>query len=358
MSLNWSTAVFIGIISLGPITSAFLVLLVRYFKEKYKHDLYMAMGWFSILMWCVFWIFANLLLSEIIFIFCIYAVIPAAFLITFLVDHINRESVDPFKIFMVTAVSAVAIFATLEPNNVIKRMYPNGEQGLTYTGSILIGGSILFLLAGGMYIYYMAKIYYQAPKNLKSISSLSLLGSILVGFLSSVTTISSLIWIIPGLHMLVTTTGALLTAIAFTYEPRLAFILPFKVLRLTAIETKSGISIFSHIWNKLDTIDEHLLSGVLQSISLILNQALKKGNIREIQLEQATLILRRSEKFSVICVLITTKSSRSLRLALNSFARKFFTKFSQYFSNPHILNNFEAASDLIAEIFTFIPEYS
>ena len=76
-------------------------------------------------------------------------------------------------------------------------------------------------------------------------------------------------------------------------------------------------------------IDHDLFSGMFQGISLILNEAVGKGNVREIVLDEGILLIKRSKKHPVACVLIVSKSSKSLRQALNAFSEKFFKEFAE-----------------------------
>jgi hypothetical protein len=216
----------------------------------------------------------------------------------------------------------------------------------------------LFQLTCGSYLYYSLLIYRNAPKKLKSLSYLNVIAGFLFVVVVPITILLVNIVKISTLNLIPTGIAFLLVAIAFASQPKLAFILPFKALRLSVIETNSGISLFTHVWSKMDDlIDDQLFSGMLQGISQILNEALKKGEIRDINLEKATLMIKRSDEYSIACVLVATKSSRTLRHALNSFAERFFTKYAPYFSKPHNMDNFNSASELVEERFSFIPEY-
>ncbi|MHA1378999.1 MAG: hypothetical protein ACTSRG_11510 [Candidatus Helarchaeota archaeon] len=115
---------------------------------------------------------------------------------------------------------------------------------------------------------------------------------------------------------------------------------------------------FSYVWTKSEQpIDPMLFSGMMQAINQFVEDSVKKGNVREIHLDKAILILQRSDKYPVICVLIVTKSSHFMRHTLNIFAENFFEKFAAFFSQPNKISNFKPASNLIDEYFAFIPKY-
>jgi len=97
---------------------------------------------------------------------------------------------------------------------------------------------------------------------------------------------------------------------------------------------------------------------MLSGLSHFAKEALGKGNIREIHLDDAILIIQRSLQFPVACVLFANKSSPSLRAALNFFADQFFDDYSNYFlEEVQDLEVYESASNLVTEFFPFVPEY-
>ena len=196
------------------------------------------------------------------------------------------------------------------------------------------------------------------PKNLKSYAILCLTGAITLGLGPVIAVVIDLFVMIPGLDNLLMGIGALVTAFAFGKHPQLAFVLPSKALRLTVIETKGGTSLFNHTWSKMDDlIDDTLFSGMMHAISQFVEESLRKGDISEIIVKEATLIVERSKDFNIACVLIVTKSTASLRNALDCFAEQFFTEFSQFFSELHRVDHFKPAIKLIEECFPFVPEY-
>ncbi len=119
-------------------------------------------------------------------------------------------------------------------------------------------------LAAFIWFYYTLKIYINTPKQFQNYSLLNLIGGILIGI---VTPIIVTIGYNVGFatNMLLVSLGLLLSAISFTKEPKLAGILPFKVINLTVVDTETGLSIFSYDWNtKEHIINEDLFSNLLQ----------------------------------------------------------------------------------------------
>ena len=75
-----------------------------------------------------------------------------------------------------------------------------------------------------------------------------------------------------------------------------------------------------------------------------------------ILLENGVLVLQRTYKFSVACVLVATKSSQTLRHALDEFAEHFYERYSEHFDNPSEVSKFATAIELVEEHFGFVPE--
>ncbi|MFX0136447.1 MAG: hypothetical protein ACFFDN_22595, partial [Candidatus Hodarchaeota archaeon] len=216
----------------------------------------------------------------------------------------------------------------------------------------------LISFAGGSYFYTMLKIFLNSPKNLKKYSLINLFAGFICGIVPIIILITGLAWLIPGIFSIALAIGALFCSIAWALEPRLGFVLPFKAQRLTIIQTKSGAPLFTHVWAiKTKKVDDILFSGMLNAISSFVEETLESGNVQEVHLQQGILILRKSEEHPIVCVLVTDRSTRTLRDAFYSFADQFFKKFAKYATAAVNLKNFETAAELVENNFSFVPEY-
>jgi hypothetical protein len=299
-----------------------------------------------------------LFLSDTIQIIGLLCLIPIAFLNLLVLEFTSRESVDPVKIGIISALSALAISFSFSPDAIVEITYPNGELSLDWNGLFFVGMVLVVLFYCVAVLYWGSRIYRGSPHNLKKYSSLFLLACLIVGIGIPAVQVSGVENIIPGLDAVALAIGAIIFAFVFVKRPQLAYILPFKVLRLTIIDTASGIPLFTHTWGKMgDIVDETLFSGMVHGISSILNEALHRGNIRVIELDEATLILNRSPDFNAACILVTTKATPSLRAALRAFAEDFYAQFSPYLSTPNNVGPFAGASELVKKHFAFVPVY-
>ncbi|HME55451.1 MAG TPA: hypothetical protein VKM55_24800 [Candidatus Lokiarchaeia archaeon] len=145
---------------------------------------------------------------------------------------------------------------------------------------------------------------------------------------------------------------------AYSHEPKLIFVLPFTAIRLTVLETAGGIPLFTHTWNQQDKLaDEDLFSGVLQGVSMILQESLQSGDVQEIRVVEAIILAQRSPDYPVACILVATRPTRSLRDGLKLFADRFCCDFHDCFATPFNVTQFSGAEDLVTACFPHVPVY-
>jgi hypothetical protein len=276
-----------------------------------------------------------------------------------LADSFTRDTVDPIKMLALGIMSTIMFFISLEPNSIYIGTFPNGEPGIILSQNLTIAQGILTLLICAVFAYYPPQMHRAAPDSMKKYTRLAILS----GFMFSVVVPGSVFLrvsnYIPRLETYLAVLAMIPWTIALVKEPRLAFVLPFKVMRLIIFETEGGLPIYTKNWNGSESRDlkeETLFSSMLQGIGMILGEAVKKGAIREIQLTDAILLLHRSEKYPIACVLVATKSTKTLRHALNNFAEEFYITFSDKFDILSEPRRFDAADLLVEQHFAFVPE--
>ncbi len=93
--------------------------LFQFLKEKQRHLLLLALIWIINTAWCLTQALSILFLSKSLFILAVYLYIPLGFGLVLIFDAISRESVDPLKILLVTALSTAVIFTSFDPNAVV-----------------------------------------------------------------------------------------------------------------------------------------------------------------------------------------------------------------------------------------------
>jgi hypothetical protein len=101
---------------------------------------------------------------------------------------------------------------------------------------------------------------------------------------------------------------------------------------------------------------EDLVSAMFQGIILILRESLGRGDIQEINLENAIVIAQKSSTHPVFYILIATRTSKSLKNSLNSFIKHFEIKFSGILEMPINSGKFSAANEIVLDVFSHLPE--
>jgi hypothetical protein len=94
----------------------------------------------------------------------------------------------------------------------------------------------------------------------------------------------------------------------------------------------------------------------LQAVGSILDEILKKGVVREIQMDRAILLIQHDTKYPIASVLVTSKSSKSLRNGLRIFNEEFISRFYTDDIDSHEVSKFADADNLVEKIFEFVPK--
>jgi hypothetical protein len=314
------------------------------------------LGWIITTFYVFLGVLAVMLLVLELYAVTTWIFIVFGFFIILLVDAISRESIDPAKVGLWCVMVGMCIIWTIEPNQVQQVILPNGERSIAYTDTVQIVSGVSQFCIFFLWLYYAAKINKYAPKNMKSASRLLLIGAALVA-VGIPTMILLPFDAIPGGSFLLGGVGTLFAAMAFARNENLAYVLPARVLRLTVIDANSGIRLFSHTWLAGNLMaDDDLFSGALQGISLIVNESVGRGHVREIHMDEGIMILHILENTSIVCILVATNSSRILRISLARFGERFARDYGRYFVNTSNAINvapFKTASDLIPQYFPF-----
>ncbi len=269
------------------------------------------------------------------------AAIFACFATIYLVDSLSREQIEPYKLAVTSCYIGISVYV----------FFTVPEFGQTF----FIYG--IQAMMGLVWFYYCIRIYRSATKSLKTYAMLNLIGSCNV-FAAIGFGVSGISNQFPGIEWLAVSLGYLSTTIAFVKREQLAFLLPFRVLRLTVVHLGGGFPIFNYNW-KLgrELINEDLFSGVMHGIRLIIRESILKGEFREINLDVANIIVQRSKTHPLMAVLVTRKTSRVLRRSLLTFMNRFVEKFQTELKTPNETSQFDNAKELVKDCFNFLPDF-
>lgn len=280
--------------------------------------------------------------------------LTCSFCVLIQADTLKREEVEPIKLAAVLLLSVLCIISMgLLPNgvNFAPDVFGGGSISYNLYVGLLVVAALGIVWVYSCYCTYLANK--RAPTALKRYSRMYFAGTFLVmlGIFSALST--SMVF-----PLLLVDAGIPLMVYAYSREPKLLFVLPFTALRLTVLDTEAGLPLFTHTWNRQgDFADETLFSGMLQGISGILKESLKRGEVQEIRMADAIIIAHRIPDFPVAFVLVATRPTRSLRDALRLFAERFCSEFCDCFAVPNNVEQFSGAEAIVTACFPHVPVY-
>ena len=363
MTLNWSSGVIVGFIGFIPSFLAFIVTLNQYFKDKYAHLKFFAGMWFFLSIWILFQAISDLLLSIPLHFVVFYALIISSYFVNLSVDTITRDSIDIYKMIFTTLISSFIVILSLDLDN-FPAFNPDAiiidDAGVslypTMNGNFKLAVMIASFMLVSIAVYGSLKILIHTPKNLKKYSLLNVFGTYLWGMQPIWIQMTTLEQNYPGIATGSMALGLLIITITFLKEPKLAYILPFKAYRILLQRTDNGIVLFQHDWHQLETeFSEKTFSGMMQAINTMFDKTLNKGNVRKIKFDEAEITFKVSGEVSLVCVLISSDSSITLRTSFNKFANDVFKDCINFEKNDHSMKKYDNGIILLEKHFPFIP---
>lgn len=337
---------------------AFIITLRGYVQKRYPHFKYMYVIWLSLSMSNFMLGIAYVTLDTFLYRIGMFLSAPIGFAMMGLVDTISQEKIRYESLFINSVIITAFFIFILEPGSIVQNTTILGETTLALSGNAMITTSMVFLYAGLLWLYFMAKIHVHAPASIKKTSKINLLGAIIAAPGSIIAFGSGFIWIFPGTDFLLIGIGAIACAYSFLKQPKLGYVLPFKTYRLICVDSISGTSLYKYDWDSRGIVDEALLSGALHGISLILKESIQKGEIQEIRFVEGILMFHRIPEANVLFGLLVSKPSSILWESLDHFGSMFVRKYRKVIESELVdLNEFSDADFLVEATFPYVPQY-
>ncbi len=343
-----------GAIAASMLAAGSMIVFKQFVKKKYRPSLYLSIAWLG---FCLEALLATISLiakandePDDFFLRLSYFCLAPGFLgVLAVVDYISRDGIEPRRFVIVVLILGL---------NTVILFLPFEEMVLSISYYIVIGLGLI--ISTYTFILYI-KIYRSVPMYLKHSASMNLLGSFCVSVLYVITNILEVAFpgSFPPISRLFEAAGALIQTIAFAWHEQLFYILPFKAQRLIVYDTEKGISLFVHDWSREgQLIDEDLFSGILQGVSMLVNESIQKGHVQEIKMERGVLLINHDNIHPIAFVIIASKSSQVLNDGLATFRRIFVQRFESKFGEKERTDQFEAARELVTKCFPFVPQFS
>ena len=151
--------------------------------------------------------------------------------------------------------------------------------------------------------------------------------------------------------------GAFITIWVILKDPRIIYILPFKAYRILVVDTIASVALFKYDWAKAGEVEENIFTMMIQAIGSVLDDILKKGDVQEIQMDQAVILINHNNENSIASVLIASKSSKSLRYGLKKFNEEFVARFQRTLEGSRKVSDFNDGLNIVELVFDFVPSY-
>jgi hypothetical protein len=325
---------------------------------------YAAVGWITNAFAGVFYTLSCLLVTVDLAVsinlcktFVIFQLISAVF-VSMKADSLKREQADPVKLAVILILATIVIVSFLTVPGVVYPQTVMGIQDVTIIPLVALPWILAWAVSMGYYSYCTYLVSKRAPAALKRISRIFAGGVIVITL--SIMSVPVVEQLFPGGYLIPICVGALMDVYAYSHQPKLVFVLPFTALRLTALDTDSCLPLYTHTWNRQggeDLADENLFSGMLQGVSMIVKESLKRGSLQEIHVEGAIIIAYRIPEYPIAYVLVATRPTRSLRDSLRHFADQFTARFKDGFTTPNNIDQFRGADEIVAACFPHVPVY-
>jgi len=346
-TLNISPEVIQALLTSGIVF--FGTILIGWEGIKKKVNLY-SFFFGSFFAWAINFLFyglSRLILDKVMAIFQYINIVIAFLFLIIAVDYAMKERVSSIKMLIFGILGAFVIYFAFLPESIVDSVW-GGYPSFKWHGMLELSGSLMILLYGLLLCYFSIITYIKCPDYLKTNALILLIGSVIIGIVGVVITVLT-DQIFPA------AIGIILVAIAFAREPKIFYVLPYKVDRLTVIQTKSGITLFDYKWVESE-IQDLLLGGLLQGVKNISVEVLKKGELKEIVLTHGNLLFFLDKNITI--GLLVSKTSKYLRKCLEQFSFAFEKKYNKELTLAEEFvesSRFDHASDLVEFYFPHIP---
>jgi hypothetical protein len=268
----------------------------------------------------------------------------------------RKERVSPLKIAILYIIEFTLLFVTF--------FLPESENfeiiqgyGVHNKGFLRIAQMIFLLYFVAQYFLWSFQTWRKAPLECKRLATWLLFGSILYSIVAVLMyAMGGILRIFNSIAFFTNGIGAFITIIVILKSPKIIYILPFTAYRILVFDTNKGTALYRYDWADIGSVEENIFSMFLQAVGSILDEILKKGVVREIQMDRAILLIQHDKINPIASVLVTSKSTKSLRDGLRTFNDEFISSFYTDNIELHEVSKFNDASKLVKEIFDFVPE--
>ncbi len=293
-----------------------------------------------------------LFLSEILGLISGFIVVFATIFIIIGVNYTINENFNSFGLQIVIALAVLFLYLGFQPG-AIEIEFQSGYFRVSWVGLFGILGMVFTGIAMLYLFYWGLRTWLNAPFLIKKEASIFLFGILIIFPFSF---IFYILYLFEPIFLLIcdiaVAIGAFIVSLVVLREPKLLYILPFKIYRII-VKSKRGDPLYYHDWSE-STVNETIFTGFLNAVQLMSKEVINIGGVLDINLEKGILILKESKNITV--GLVASKTSKLLRDSVIKFTQDFESKF-EYQLKKSITDmvQYETAFELIEKYFSNFP---
>ena len=354
VDLNWTIEVIVGLFVSAVILTAVTLSYIKLKHIKIKSLFYLRLSFFFSALYFLFEAIADLFLN--LFLASLYNSLFPLVVLSFLigVTYSKKESIYSVSLILICFFVPVYVIVAFLPDTFEILVV----SGLNYQK--IISNELFDLLIFVFYAitavlgYYWAfLIWRNTPFLYRKEASLLVLTLIIVfpfAILLYLFTLLHPTFII--LSDITFATGWYIIIYAITKEPKLLYILPFTVYRIS-VKDIEGSPLFDHDWSE-SNINEKVFTGFTNAVQLMSEEVMQIGGLLDINLQEGILIVYNSKFITV--GLVASKSSKLLRDCVRNFTHDFEEQFEYLLKTSNKdMKKYEPAYNLIDRHFSNFP---
>lgn len=326
-------------------------------KKKNQLILLFSAMW---LLYAVFWFIdaaAHYYYSIPLMALAIFPQLIAVPCIIIFIELVRKEHVNPIKISTLAIIEAIVFYITFFMNPSDNWDIIPG-YGVHNKGILRVSQIVFIFYYVTLYFIWSFQTWRKSPDSLKRLTILLFIGSILFSVVTAAMyALGTFIRAFNSIAFIVHSVGAVANIIVILKDPRIIYILPFKAYRILVVDTNASVALYKYDWAKVGKLEETMFSMMLQAIGNVLDDILKKGEVQEIQMDRAVLLIHHDKAYSIASILIASKSSKSLRYGLKRFNEDFVNAFQTRLNGERKVGMFEETRALVEKVFDYIPSY-
>jgi len=354
VDLNWTIEVIVGFFVSAIILTAVILSYLKLKRIKIKSLFYLRMSFLFLALYFLFEaiadLFLNLLLAS--FYSSLQPLITLSFLIG--ITYSKKESIYSVSLILICFLVPIYVISAFLPGT-FKIIVVSGfnYQKIISNDFFDILIFIFYAITAFLGFYEGFLIWQNTPFLYRKEASLLSL-TLMIVFPSAI-----LLYLLTILHPTFIILSDLAVALAWyliiyaiTKEPKLLYILPFTVYRIS-VKDRDGSPLFDHDWSE-SNINEKIFTGFTNAVQLMSEEVMQIGGILDINLQEGILIVYNSKFITV--GLVASKSSTLLRDCVSNFTRDFEKQF-EYLLKTSIkdMKKYEPAYNLIDKHFSNFP---